>query len=120
VSGLCSPLAEVGDVCVPHSCVKGAFCEAGQCVVQRDSGPCDESDNCSAASYCLNGECQRKQPNGNACTDFEMCQGQCDFPPGGPREPWGGLVEGRPGSEYEPGVCIDAGFAARRSCAGEL
>lgn len=117
-SGVCAAPAQLGAPCAPYGCAEGAFCEARQCVPQRDSGPCDNTEvACSSASYCVDGQCQLKQPDGNACTNLEACQGQCDLPLGVGPEVDGGLS-----SENVPtaGMCIEATFASRQHCAGEL
>jgi len=114
VSQTCAAPGKLGEACVPDSCARGAYCEAGLCAPLRDSGPCDDGRlrACSSASYCADGECQLKLPNGSPCSSIDACQAHCDLPVG--VHPNGSK------RVAVPGVCSDARFGTRQHCAGEL
>ena len=73
---VCASLAQVGTACEFGGCVTGAFCDAGTCAAQRDSGSCsDGPEACSANSFCdiTSGQCAPKKAGGAVCNQSSDC-----------------------------------------------
>ncbi len=108
LASVCVTLPALGEPCPNFRCVKGAFCEEGTCVAQRDSGACQDPDTCSSKSYCdtslsggFGGQCTPLKPDGYACQDNTECKnGECAA-----------------GTEAHP-ICGPASVASAESCAG--
>jgi hypothetical protein len=85
---LCTKLAPVGAACAQGGCVKGAFCQAGTCAAQLDSGSClMDPDACSAQTYCEQNTrmCAPKTVDGLFCRDDSECvSGKCEASQCGP------------------------------------
>ncbi|HEX7451155.1 MAG TPA: hypothetical protein VF294_02680, partial [Polyangiaceae bacterium] len=105
---VCTPLAQVGKACELGGCVTGAFCDAGTCAAQRDSGSCsDGPEACSAHSYCefTTGQCTPKKAAGAVCNESSDC-----------------LSDDCSASASATGqsTCAVSGAASLMSCAGNL
>ena len=78
---VCAAFGKLGEVCSvqERGCVSGAYCNAGTCAAQIDSGPCDMAqDACSPKSYCDLGQCFAKKQDHFGCTaDGECASGIC-------------------------------------------
>jgi hypothetical protein len=72
---VCIAFAQIGQACESGSCASGAFCDAGTCAAQRDSGSClTASDACSSKSFCDGtGQCLLKKADGAACQESSEC-----------------------------------------------
>jgi hypothetical protein len=127
----CAPIAAIGSPCTANGCVDGAFCNAGTCAAQYDSGPCGAgaSDACSRKSYCdyANGYlCLPRLAEGAACTSGSTCQSDyCQYPAagsssGGASPPASG-GSGGAGPVVSKGVCAKlTTFASPQACMGQL
>ena len=106
-SGVCTVFAQVGQACEEEGCVAGAFCDAGTCAAQRDSGPCDSFEACSSKSYCdsATNQCTAKKADGAACAEPSDCSsGDCSASAAGS------------GTQ----VCGTSSVASTSTCAGNL
>jgi hypothetical protein len=102
----CKPIARVGEKCMIVGCAAGAFCEAGICTPQHETGSCGMNlDACSANSYCdmtyftegaaPASQCLPKQSIGGRCAGPIQClSGECDEGP--PTDPTNGVCVKRP------------------------
>ena len=105
---VCTPLAQIGEACESGGCVTGAFCDAGTCAAQRDSGSCsDAQDACSANSFCdiTSGQCTPKKAAGAVCNQSSDClSDECSAS----------------ASATGQSTCAASGAASLMSCAGNL
>lgn len=78
----CAKFAKIGETCSTGGCVDGAYCNAGVCAAQIDSGSCAQAqDACSAKSYCDLGQCFAKKQDHFGCAQSEECASGICAPP---------------------------------------
>jgi len=82
----CKVLVSIGDSCANEyiSCAAGAHCNGVTCVVDVGVGsPCPSGNECADGNYCdMSGStylCAPKKPAGQSCTEYDECQGFCDY-----------------------------------------
>lgn len=133
ITQVCRPIGAIGSACSGNGCVDGAFCNAGTCAAQYDSGTCGAgfSDACSSKSYCDYANaylCVPRLADGAACTSGDTClSNYCQYPAdssssGGTSPPAGGGGGGGGGAGLvmRQGVCVKETFATPKVCAGNL
>jgi len=79
-SGVCAPLAAVGQPCSQGGCVDGAYCDNGTCAPKVPAGSTCSLPAACQGWQCMAGSCVPLKDDGASCGTWEDCKsGLCPY-----------------------------------------